>query len=613
MDASLLAWILFLPLASAAACGLLLRRRGSLAAVLSIGTAFAVAGLALRALSGLGDGEVVLAQAEIGRLGETALRVGLRLDGHAALMLFVVTFVGAWIHLFSWGYMREDGARGRFFAGLSLFMFSILGIVLADGLLMTFAFWELVGFCSYLLISHYWDTGFAPPAAKKAFIVNRVGDLGFILGIALCLATYGTTDFGELAAKAAVEPAPALLGFLLLCGFIGKSAQFPLHVWLTDAMAGPTPVSALIHAATMVAAGVFLMARIDFLLAPEVLGLCLWSGAAMAALAGLCALAQTDIKKSLAYSTLAHLGIMGAALGLGPDLGGGLTGAQLALLHMTTHAFFKATLFLGAGSVIHGCHHEQDMLRMGGLARRMPLTFAAFLAATLSNCAVPFLAGWYSKDAVLEAAHASGGAAFALLAVAAIATCLYSARMIRLVFLGEPRTDAAKEAHESPWTMTLPLVVLGLGYSVVAGAYLGLPEAAARILPTPMEFHLGVASAVGLGALALGLIALVLYGRSSGDALRDRAPGLYGALERRWMDGLYDGYVAKVQQPAAELVAFLDLALINGLAGKVLAGGVPALLGAASRRIFHAGSVRATAAWFTLGALLLVALLMGLL
>jgi len=613
MDASLLAWILFLPLASAAACGLLLRRRGTLAAGLSIGTAFAVAGLALRALHGLGDGEVILAQAEIGRLGETALRVGLRLDGHAALMLFVVTFVGAWIHLFSWGYMREDGARGRFFAGLSLFMFAILGIVLADGLLMTFAFWELVGFCSYLLISHYWDTGFAPPAAKKAFIVNRVGDLGFILGIAMCLSTYGTADFGELAAKAAVEPAPALLGFLLLCGFIGKSAQFPLHVWLTDAMAGPTPVSALIHAATMVAAGVFLMARIDFLLAPEVLQLCLWSGAGMAALAGLCALAQTDIKRSLAYSTLAHLGIMGAALGLGPDLGGGLTGAQLALLHMTTHAFFKATLFLGAGSVIHGCHHEQDMLRMGGLARRMPLTFAAFLAATLSNCAVPFLAGWYSKDAILEAAHTSGGAAFALLAVAAVATCLYSARMIRLVFLGEPRAEGAREAHESPWTMTLPLVVLGLGYSVVAGTYLGLPEAAARILPAPMEFHLGAASAVGLVALALGLVALVLYGRSSGDALRDRAPRLHGILERRWMDGLYDGYVAKVQQPAAELVAFLDLALINGLAGKVLAGGVPALLGAASRRLFHAGSVRATAAWFALGALLLIALLMGLL
>jgi NADH-quinone oxidoreductase subunit L len=196
--------------------------------------------------------------------------------------------------------------------------------------------------------------------------------------------------------------------------------------------------------------------------------------------------------------------------------------------------------------------------------------------------------------------------------VAAVATCLYSARMIRLVFLGEPRTDAAKAAHESPWTMTVPLVVLGLGYSVVAGTYLGLPEAAARILPEPMAFHLGAASAVGLSALALGALALMFYGRSSGDALRDRAPALYGALERRWMDGLYDAYVAKVQQPAAELLAFLDLALINGLAGKVLAGGIPALLGAASRRLFHAGSVRATAAWFAVGALLLVALLMGL-
>ena len=605
MDASLLAWILLLPLASAALCGLLLRRAGALAALLSIGAAFAGAGLALKVLLASAPGQVVLWQTELGRLGETVLRVGLRLDGHAALMLFVVTFVGAWIHLFSWGYMREDGARGRFFAGLSLFMFAILGIVLADGLIMTFAFWELVGFCSYLLISHYFDTDFAPPAAKKAFVANRVGDLGFILGIAMCLSLYGTTDFAGLAAAAQERPAPALLGFLLLCGFVGKSAQFPLHVWLTDAMAGPTPVSALIHAATMVAAGVFLMARIDFLLAPEVLQLCLWSGAGMAALAGLCALAQADIKKSLAYSTLAHLGIMGAAIGLGQP--------KLALLHMMTHAFFKATLFLGAGSVIHGCHHGQDMLRMGGLARRMPLTFAACLVAALSNCAVPFLAGWYSKDAILEAAHAAGPGAFALLALAAVATCLYSARLIRLVFLGEPRSEAAAAAHESPWTMTLPLVVLGLGYSVVAGAYLGLPAAAVAILPAPMTFHLGAATAVGLVALALGAGALAFYGRSSGDALRDAAPGLYRALERRWMDGLYDGYVAKVQQPAVEFLAFLDLALINGLVGKVIAGGVPALLGAASRRLFHAGSVRATAAWFVAGALLLFALLSGVL
>jgi len=605
MDAELLHWILLLPLASAAACGLLLRRRGEAAGILAIATAFAVALLALKVLSGLAPGQTLAWQAEIGRLGGVPIRVGYLLDANAALMLFVVTFVGAWIHLFSWGYMRDDDARGRFFAGLSLFMFAILGIVLADGLLMTFAFWELVGFCSYLLIAHHFGTDYAPPAANKAFIANRVGDLGFILGIAMCLATYGVADFAGLEAAAAAKPAPALLGFLLLCGFIGKSAQFPLHVWLTDAMAGPTPVSALIHAATMVAAGVFLMARVDFLLAPEVLRLCLWSGAGMAALAGLCALAQTDIKKSLAYSTLAHLGIMGAALGLGR--------ADLALLHMAMHAFFKATLFLGAGSVIHGCHHGQDMLRMGGLASRMRLTFAAFLAATLSNCALPFLAGWYSKDAILEAAHGSSAGAFALLGLAAAATCLYSARMIRLVFLGEPRSEEARAAHESPWTMTLPLVVLGLGYSVVAGTYLGLPAAAAQALPEPMAFHLGAASAVGLGALLLGLGALRFYGRSADDALRDAAPGVYRALERRWMDDAYGWWIGRVQQPAAEILAFLDLALINGLAGKVLAGGVPALLGAASRRLFHAGSVRANAAWFVAGAGLIAALLLGVL
>jgi len=606
MDVSLLHWILLLPLGSAALCGLILRRAGGAAAVVSVGSSLAGSVLALRFLGQLAPGQTVSWNLELGRLGETVLNVGYHVDARSALMLFIVTFVGAWIHLFSWGYMREDGARGRYFAGLSLFMFSILGIVLANGLVMTFVFWELVGFCSYMLIAHYFDKDYAAAASKKAFIANRVGDLGFILGIAGCLSAYGTTDFAALQAAVGAKPAPALLGFLLLGAFIGKSAQFPLHVWLTDAMAGPTPVSALIHAATMVAAGVFLMARIFFLLHPDVLQLCLWSGAAMAALAGLCALAQTDIKKSLAYSTLAHLGIMGAALGLGHP--------ELALLHMAMHACFKATLFLGAGSVIHGCHHEQDMLRMGGLARKMPITFATFLVATLSNCAVPFLAGWYSKDAILEAAHEHGAGVFALLAVAALATCLYSGRMIRLVFLGAPRGEDASHAHESPWTMLLPLVVLGLGYSVVAGTYLGFPSASVAALPAPMHFHLGAASIVGLGSLVIGFLgALWFYGRSQGDALRDAAPGLYRALERRWMDDLYELYLTKVQQPTAEVLAFLDLALVNGIGGKVLGAGIPALLGAASRRLFHTGSIRATAAWFALGAALIAALLLGIL
>lgn len=606
MDTRLIDWILLLPLVSAAICGLILRRAGTAAAVVSIGSAFTGAALALVFLTSLNPGDVVSWSREICRFGETSLTVGYSMDRYSALMLFIVTFVGAWIHLFSWGYMREDSARGRYFAGLSLFMFSILGIVVANGLVMTFVFWELVGLCSYLLIAHYFDKDFAAAASKKAFIANRVGDLGFILGIAACFATYGTTDFDTLKVAVANKPAPALIGFLLLGGFIGKSAQFPLHVWLTDAMAGPTPVSALIHAATMVAAGVFLMARIFFLLHPDVLQLCLWSGAAMAALAGLCALAQTDIKKSLAYSTLAHLGIMGAALGLGHP--------ELALLHMAMHACFKATLFLGAGSVIHGCHHEQDMLRMGGLARKMPITFATFLVATLSNCAVPFLAGWYSKDAILEAAHAHGAGAFALLAVAALATCLYSGRMIRLVFLGSPRSEEASHAHESPWTMLLPLIVLGLGYSVVGGTYLGFPTASVAILPKPMDFHLGAASIVGLGSLVFGFAgALWFYGRSQGDALRDATPRLYRALERRWMDELYELYLTKVQQPIAEVLAFLDLALVNGVGGKVIGAGIPALLGAASRRLFHGGSTRTTAIWFALGAVLIAALLLGIL
>jgi NADH-quinone oxidoreductase subunit L len=434
---SLVHWILFLPLGAAAISALFLRRAGRIAAWLSTGTAFVIAGLSLQLLTSATAGALTW-HVELAKFGGVSLGFGYLIDANARLMLFVVSFVAAWIHLFSVGYMKEDPARGRFFAGLSIFMFSILGIVVADNLLMTFIFWELVGFSSYMLIAHYFDRDYAAAASKKAFIVNRVGDLGFILGIAMCLSLYGTLDFAALKdhAAAAGPVVPFAVGALLMCGFLGKSAQFPLHVWLTDAMAGPTPVSALIHAATMVAAGVYFMARVSFLLAPEVLQVIAISGAGMAALAGLCALAQTDIKKSLAYSTLAHLGIMGCAIGLGrPDL---------ALMHMAMHAFFKATLFLGAGSVIHGCHHEQDMLKMGGLLKKMPLTAATFIAATLSNCAVPFLAGWYSKDAIIEAAYHDGHfVIFAFLALAALATCLYSGRMIRLVFLGEANSEAA--------------------------------------------------------------------------------------------------------------------------------------------------------------------------
>jgi NADH-quinone oxidoreductase subunit L len=599
---SLVHWILFLPLGAALFIALFLRRAGAVAAWLSTGVAFALAALALRLLTATAADTTW--HVELARLGELSLGFGYLIDANARLMLFVVSFVAAWIHLFSVGYMQDDEARGRFFGGLSIFMFSILGIVVADNLLMTFVFWELVGFSSYMLIAHYFDKDYAAAASKKAFIVNRVGDLGFILGIAFCLAHFGTLNFADLGALKPAAGWPWLLGALLMCGFLGKSAQFPLHVWLTDAMAGPTPVSALIHAATMVAAGVYFMARIAFLLTPDILQVVAVSGAGMAALAGLCALAQTDIKKSLAYSTLAHLGIMGCALGLGrPDL---------AVLHMAMHAFFKATLFLGAGSVIHGCHHQQDMLKMGGLARKMPVTTAAFVAATLSNCAVPFLAGWYSKDAILEAAHEHNLYLFALLALAAVATCLYSARMVRLVFFGPANSEEAGHAHESPWTMTVPLVVLGLGFSVAAGfgASALLPASALARIVQPlheMAFHAtSPATLVGLVALVLGGFAFRYYGRAAGvDSLRADLPRFYGVLEFRWMDTFYGWLVDSVQRRVAEFIAFLDLLLINGIAVRWLGAGIPAVVGYLTGRTLHRGQTRLYALSLVAGTLLL--------
>jgi NADH-quinone oxidoreductase subunit L len=600
---SLVHWILFLPLGAAALSALFLRRAGAFAAWFSTATAFTIAGLSLQLL--LQSSGTVTWHVELAKLGEISLGFGYLIDANARLMLFVVSFVAAWIHLFSVGYMQDDAARGRFFAGLSIFMFSILGIVVADNLLMTFIFWELVGFSSYMLIAHYFDKDFAAAASKKAFITNRIGDLGFILGIALCLHLYGTLDF--VALKAAAGPAvPVAVGALLMCGFLGKSAQFPLHVWLTDAMAGPTPVSALIHAATMVAAGVYFMARVSFLLAPEVLQWIAISGAGMAALAGLCALAQTDIKKSLAYSTLAHLGIMGCAIGLGKP--------ELAVLHMAMHAFFKATLFLGAGSVIHGCHHEQDMLKMGGLLKKMPLTAATFIAATLSNCAVPFFAGWYSKDAIIEAAwHGHNLPVFTFLAIAALATCLYSGRMIRLVFLGEANSEAAEHAHESPWTMTLPIAVLGLAFSVGAGfaAHYLIPASSLQVVRAALEeMHFSFtapSTIVGLLALVFGFGgALKFYGTVRGaDALQVVSPRTYALLEHRWMDGLYRWWIDGPQRRIAEFIAFLDLLLINGVAVRWIAGGATAALGHLTGRTFHRGQTRGYALWIVVGSLLL--------
>jgi len=364
--------MLFLPLLSSAVTLFFLRKNGNLASLLSV---FTSAGILLAAIFLIfsGNGEKLVWDMRWFAMGGWELRFGILLDSPARLLLFIVAFVGFLIHVFSLGYMASDPARPRYFGGLSLFMFSMLGITLSDNLIMIFVFWELVGFSSYLLIAHYFKTDEAAKASRKAFIVNRIGDFGFLIGIILTYWSYGTVNLNELADLADFSPnlATTTLCLALACGFVGKSAQFPLHVWLPDAMAGPTPVSALIHAATMVAAGIYLLLRIDFLFTQDVLGLIAVLGAIMGVYAGFCALVQRDIKKILAYSTLSQLGYMAAAFGLGAP--------GIALFHLTTHAFFKALMFLGSGSVILACHHEQDIFNYGGLRKRMPVTALTFL------------------------------------------------------------------------------------------------------------------------------------------------------------------------------------------------------------------------------------------
>ncbi len=623
-NATLLQTILLTPLVAAVISALYFRRSRWGAPIISCVAAGTIMLLSLKLLLGL-DPENPAAFAEfpgftIGTFTELK-NFGLFIDKNGAAMLFVVTFVAFWIHIFSVGYMDDDKARGRFFTGLSVFMFSILGIILGNNLFMTFIFWELVGFCSYMLIAHYFETEYAAMASKKAFIANRVGDFGFLIGIILCYKIYGTTNFAELEMLSGTEKSTAV-GMLLMCGFLGKSAQFPLHVWLTDAMAGPTPVSALIHAATMVAAGVFFMVRVFFLLSDPVLDTMLWLCAGMAALAGIAALGQTDIKKSLAYSTLSHLGFMGAAIGLRLP--------EIALLHMGMHAFFKATLFLCSGSIIHACHHEQDMTKMGGLLKKMPITAAAFVVAGLSISAFPWIAGWYSKDMIISGALLHGNVpAFALLVLAAIGTTLYIGRMFAMVFLGNAHGHGAAHAKESsPW-MTIPLVVLGVIFSIGGGwslagengiSWLGgkmnalFPsvstlafaekyhelhhELAENGLATPMLL-------LGIAILVVGIaLAVFFYRTSSGnDKLRELSPTAYKALEYRYFDTIYGWYIEKIQQRFALFVSLLDTIFISGLGMKIFAAGVPATLGSVFRRFVHTGNSAVAVFWIAFGAL----------
>jgi NADH-quinone oxidoreductase subunit L len=408
--------------------------------------------------------------------GDFVVDMGFHVDALTACLLIVVTTIGMLVHLYSVGYMAHDNATWRFFAYLNLFMFSMLVLVLADNWLLVFAGWELVGLSSYSLIGFWYQKRSAALAAKKAFIVNRVGDVGFALGIMAIFVNTGTLNIADslekLIAPDATNVIPiVVVALLVFAGAMGKSAQFPLHVWLPDAMEGPTPVSALIHAATMVNAGVYLVARANplFAHAQEAMVVVAAIGIFTAILAASIAMTQTDIKRVLAYSTLSQLGYMFAALGIGAFVA--------AIFHLMTHGFFKGLLFLGSGSVIHAVDGEQDMNRMGGLWRRIRITHLTMLIGTLAISGIPFFAGFFSKDEILgEAFKFENYWVYGIGIVVAAMTAFYMWRLMGKTFYGESRVDPHVEphVHESPWTMTLPLILLAIP-SALLGIAIGLP------------------------------------------------------------------------------------------------------------------------------------------
>jgi NADH-quinone oxidoreductase subunit L len=485
-------------------------------------------------------------------MGDTALHIGFQIDRLSALMMVVVTFVSLMVHVYTIGYMAEDPGYQRFFAYISLFTFSMLMLVMANNFLQLFFGWEAVGLVSYLLIGFWYTRESAIYANLKAFLVNRVGDFGFILGIALVLAHFGTLDYQEVFSKA---PAFASTGMTLICillfvGAMGKSAQFPLHVWLPDSMEGPTPISALIHAATMVTAGIFMVARMSPLyeLSETARSVVLVIGAITALFMALVALTQYDIKRVVAYSTLSQLGYMTAALGASAYSAG--------MFHLVTHAFFKALLFLAAGSVIIALHHEQDMRRMGGLRKYMPITYWTMLIGAISSAGIPGFSGFFSKDAIIEAMKASHtpGALFGYVCLVScvFVTAAYTFRMVFMAFHGAPRFDAAHPPHESPAVVTVPLLLLAIP-SVVAGYYVGpvvFGDFFGRAVPpTEGEFH-GVVAYMLHGLVSLpfwlavsGIVtAYVLYLKRT-DLPKRVAKGfgpLYAVVERKYgFDELY--------------------------------------------------------------------------
>ena len=601
-DEMLVTLMLFLPLAGFLTSALIGRRLGTRAWIIAVPVIIVTWLVAMY---------IVYQTLIVGAFGEQGLHFtiytwipagafqvlfNLAVDNLTAVLLIVVTTIGMLVHVYSVGYMAHDASRWRFFAYLNLFMFSMLLLVLADNFVLLFGAWELVGLSSYLLIGFWYNRRAAALAAKKAFIVNRVGDFGFALGIAAVWTTVGTLNFPEVfqklpAALQSGQIAPwmmAGIALLLFCGAVGKSAQFPLHVWLPDAMEGPTPVSALIHAATMVNAGVYFIARANpiFAQAPGAMVLVAAVGIFTAILAASIAFTQRDIKRVLAYSTLSQLGYMFAGLGVGAF--------TAAIFQLMTHGFFKGLLFLGSGSVIHAVDGEQDMNKMGALWRKIPITHWTMLFGAIAIAGIPPLAGFWSKDEILGAAFKNGFVAVWIIGVVvAVMTGFYMFRLMGKTFYGESHVDPEIEPkiHESPWTMTVPLILLAIP-TLLLGIVIGFPidgglihqwlepvfagaQQTLGIEETPFTFAGvdGVLIIIGAAAGALGVaLGIWFFGlfrgrekRAQVERITDRLRPLYRASYAKWwFDDLNDLIFVRFGGVVARGLWWFDVRVVDG-------------------------------------------------
>ena len=519
---------------------------------------------------------------------------GFVLDKLSKTMLVLVSGIGSLIHIYSLGYMRDDEGKSRYFAALSLFMFAMLGIVLSNNFVMLFIFWELVGFTSYVLIGHWFYRDAPADAAKKAFITTRIGDFGFMIGILMIWAATGSVVFAEIARRlSSLMTHPAFLtvtALLIFCGAVGKSAQFPLHVWLPDAMEGPTPISALIHAATMVAAGVYMLVRVAFVIQTSQTALLIiaWIGTITAVMAALIATQQSDIKRILAYSTLSQLGYMVMAVGLASD--------EAAIFHLFTHAFFKALLFLAAGSVIVMLHHEQNIWKMGGLSRSLPITFFTFVAGALALIGCPPFSGFFSKDAILTLAYERNMPIFVVSLFTAFLTAFYVVRLLIIVFFGKPRSDIARESNESPFVMTGPLIALAVLATLGGFAFF-----ARNFLALPTENEVGtLVPVLAIGVLILGSASAIAFYRN-----RTSEPFDIQLLRHKfYFDEFYGWLIDWTQELLARIAAFFDRWIIDaGAVGGSSGGtwGIGALL-----RFVQVGNLQAYLFLFGLGIVALI-------